>query len=566
MRKVCNSEIHFAPSMKTNFFKNSKFLFKRKQTNILSAAVILMMMILVSGVLGLVRDRLLAGFFFAEGRQWQLDVYFASFRIPDMIFQVLVLGTLSAAFIPVFSQYLVKDEKEAYWLASSVLNIGLLLYFIIAGLVFMFARPLSSLITHSLESSQLDLMVNLLRLLLAAQAFFVFSNFLTGILQSNQRFLLPAFSAVLYNLGIILGIIFLTPTFGIYGPVLGVVLGSFLHGLVQLPLAKNLGFNYRFVFDFQHRGVKRIGRLMLPRALSFALDQISLSIVVFIATSLTAGSLSIYNFAQHLSSLPVSLFGLTIGQAALPTLARQANQDKGNFINLFIASLHQILFLALPASIILLVLRVPAVRLAFGAKAFPWQATILTGKVVGLLSLSIFAQGVTELLIRAFYAVQDTTTPLILKTLSTVVNVFISFWFVFNLGLGILGLTAAVVISNTVYAFFLYIFLDKKLKGLFSKKVFLPIGKIAVCTFFTSLSLWGPMRFLDRYILDTTKTINLIVLTLVTLFLGGAVYLTFSFILKVEQLKSFVLVLKRFGRWREILSQTQEVLDDKQHT
>lgn len=546
-----------------NFLKNGKIFFIKKQTNILSAAVILMFMILASGVLGLVRDRLLAGGFFAGGKQWQLDVYFASFRIPDMIFQVLVLGTLSAAFIPVFSEYLVKDEKEAYYLASSVLNIGLLIYFILACFIFIFARPLSALITHSLENSQLGLMVNLLRILLLAQAFFVFSNFLTGILQSNQRFLLPAFSAVLYNLGIILGIIFLTPFFGIYGPVLGVVFGAFLHGIIQLPLAKKLGFNYQLVFDYKHRGVKKIARLMLPRTLSFALDQISLSVAVFIATSLVAGSLSIYNFAQHLSRLPVSLFGLTIGQAALPTLAREAGKDKENFRTLFISSFHQILYLSLPASIILLVLRIPAVRLAFGAKAFPWQATILTGRVVGVLSLSIFAQGITELLIRTFYALQDTKTPLILKTLTVGFNVFLSFWFVFKVGLGILSLAVATTFASFLYSFLLFIFLEKKLGGLFKKEVFGTIFKIGIVTLFTGLVLWGLMRFLDRYILDTTKTLNLIVLTLITLFLGGSIYLIFSLIFKIRQLQNLILVLKRFGQWRQILSQSQEVLDEK---
>jgi len=548
--------------MKGKFFKNSRILFRRKQTNILSAAIILMVMILASGILGLVRDRLLAGSFFGQGKQWQLDIYFASFRIPDMIFQILVLGTLSAAFIPVFSEYLVKNDKQANILACSILNIGLMIYFLIAGFVFIFARPLSSLITHSLSNLELDLMVNLLRLLLLSQAFFLVSNFLTGILQSNQRFLLPAFSSVLYNLGIILGIIFLTPVFGIYGPVLGVIFGSFLHGIVQLPLAKSLGFNYQMVLNFNHRGVRRIARLMLPRTLSFALDQVILSIVVFIATSLPAGSLSIYNFAQHLSSLPVSLFGLTIGQAALPTLARQANKVKNNFRHLFISSLHQIFYLSLPASIILLVLRVPAVRLAFGARTFPWQATILTSKVVGLLSLGIFSRSISELLIRTFYAFQDTKTPLVLKLVVVGFNVVLSFCFVFRLKMGVLGLAAAATISSFISAFLLFIFLHKKIANLFAGQVLKPILKIAATTLLTSLSLWGLMRFLDLYILDTTKTVNLIILTAVAFGLGTTVYIAFSLLFKIEQLKSLLLVLKRFGQWRKILAQAEEVLDE----
>lgn len=549
--------------MKTNFFKNSRLLFSRKQTNILSAAVILMIMILASGVLGLVRDRLLAGGFFSEGQQWKLDIYFASFRIPDILFQVLVLGTLSAAFIPVFSEYLVKDKKEAYYLANLVLNLGFLIYFLLAFFIFIFARPLSELITHQLKDYQLDLMVDLTRILLFSQALFLFSNFLTGILQSNQRFLLPALSAVLYNLGIIIGIVFLTPQFSIYGPVLGVVLGALLHGVVQLPLSKRLGFNYQPVLDFKHKGVRKISRLMLPRALSFALDQVDLSVAVFIATSLAAGSLSIYNFGQHLSSLPVSLFGLTIGQAALPTLAREANKGREDIKAIFLSSLHQIIYLSLPASIILLVLRVPAVRLAFGAKAFPWEATITTGKIVGVLALSIFLRSISELLIRTFYAFQDTKTPLILKGITVIVSVTLSFVLVFKTKLGILGLALAVTLASLANTCLLFVFLEEKLGALFKKEVFRPIFKMVVAAFFTALALWGPMRFLDRYILDTTRTINLIILTIITLVFGIFIYVFFSVLFKIKQLKSFVLVLKRFGQWRQVLAQSQEVLDER---
>jgi putative peptidoglycan lipid II flippase len=302
---------------------------------------------------------------------------------------------------------------------------------------------------------------------------------------------------------------------------------------------------------------------MLPRTISFALDQISLTLTVYIATYLAAGSLSIYNFSQHLNNLPVNLFGLTIGQAALPSLAREANINKDNFRRLFTDSLHQVLYLALPASIMLLVLRIPAVRLAFGAKTFPWEATLLTGKIVGILAISIFSQAVTELFIRSFYALQDTKTPLILKGVTAIINVLLSFWFVFNLGLGIVGLALAVTITNFIQALLLFTFLGNKTGSLFTKPVLMPILKIFGATILAGIFLWGPMRFLDRYLLDTTKTINLIVLTVIVLVLSGSIYLLFSAILKVEQLQSFLSVLKRFGQWKKILSESPEVLDEQ---
>lgn len=548
--------------MTNKFLQNSKIVFFRRQTNILSAAVILMVMIFASAFLGLIRDRLLAGGFFSAGQQWQLDVYFASFRIPDMLFQVLIMGTLSAAFIPVFSEYLTNNEKEAYEFSASILNIGLIIYLAVTVVVFIFARPIAELMTQ-LDLTQLNLMVNLMRILLIAQTFFVVSNFFTGILQSNQRFLLPAAAAVLYNLGIIFGIVVLTPKLGIYGPVIGVVFGAMLHGLIQLPAVSKLGFKFNWRFNFHHPGVKRVGHLMIPRTLSFALDQINLNVAVYIATYLTAGSLALYNFAQHLNNLPVSLFGLTIGQAALPSLARAANSNKENFRHLFVDSLHQVLYLSLPASIMLLVLRIPAVRLAFGAKAFPWGATILTGQIVGIMAISIFAQAVIELFIRSFYALQDTATPLILKTVTAIVNVFLSFWLVFSMQMGILGLALAISLTNFLQAILLYIFLALRVDHLFEREVIMPMVKIFGATILAGLFLWLPMRFLDRYLLDTTRTINLIVLIVIVFLLSGGVYLLCSLIFKVEQLASFLTILKRFGQWRKILAESQEVLDEK---
>lgn len=551
--------------MKNLILKNGKFLLGKRQNNILSAALVLMIMILASAALGLIRDRLLAGRFFAAGNQWQLDVYFAAFRIPDMLFQVLVLGTLSAAFIPVFSEYLIKDEKEAYGFANLVLNLGLVIFIVFSCLIFIFSQDLGRLVT-SLRGEQLNLMVSLMRILLVGQIIFAASNFYTAILQTNQRFLLPAIASFLYNFGIILGIIFLTPFLGIYGPVLGVIIGILLHMIIQFPLVKSVGFNHKIIFNFRHPGIKKIGKLMLPRTAGFALDQISLSVGVFIATAFSAGSFSIYNFAQHLSGLPVSLFGLTIGQAALPALAREANSNRENFRNLLVSSIHQVLFLTLPASIILLVLRIPAVRLAFGAKAFPWEATILTGKVVALFSLSIFAQGLIELLMRAFYALQDTKTPLFLKGATVIFNVILSFWLVYNFHLEILGLALAISLSNILYALLLFIFLQGKMKSLFSRDVMVPILKISAATILSGLALWGPMRFIDQFILDTTKTLNLIILTIIVLILSGGVYLGFSVVFKIKQLQSFLDILHKFGQWRQILSESEEVLDEVKHS
>lgn len=541
-----------------NFLRNGKRIFSRKQVNILSAATVIMFAVSISRFLGLIRDRLLAGAFFG-GQEWQLDVYFAAFRLPDMIFQLLVLGALSAAFIPVFSRYLEKNEKEAYHISSSLINFLMIIFLFLGILIFVFAQPLARLIAPNFSPTEVNLMVNLTRIMLLAQLFFCFSNFLTGVIQSHQRFLVPALAPIIYNLGIILGIVVFSRWIGIYGPTVGVVLGALFHLLIQLPLALKLGFRHVFVLDWRHPGVREAGRLMLPRTLALAVNQVELTVAVFLATSLAAGSLSIFYFAQHLMNVPIGLFGSTIGQAALPTLSRES-KDFDKFKETFLSSFLQILYLALPVSVILLVLRIPAVRIVFGAASFPWKATLLTSRVLAIFSISIFAQAAIQLLVRGFYALRNTKTPFWIGALAVSINVILSFVFILKLDFGILGLAWATSLASFFQASLLLIFLNRMVDGFDKRKLFIPIIKMGLATALTAVALWVPMRFLDQFILDTTRTINLIALTVVATFSGILVYLFFSYLLKIAELRVFVGLAKRIGRWQKVLKESEEII------
>ena len=526
-----------------------RFRLFQPQPDTLSAASTLMFMVFLSRILGLLRDRFLAGAFFNQHTSWQLDVYFAAFRLPDTIFQLLVVGAFSAAFIPVFSHYLIKEKSEAWHVASSVINIGLALFLVLGAALFIFSRPLSHLIAPGFSLAQLDLMTALTRLLLLAQVFFLVSNFLTGMLQSYHYFLIPALSPIAYNLGIIFGILVLGPSLGIYGPALGVVLGAFLHFIIQIPLIKSLGFNYRLSFDFHHPGVRRIGRLMLPRTLALAVSQIELTMAVFLATSLSVGSLAIFYFAQNLNNVPVGLFGATIGQAALPTLSQNVSRESlAKFKTLLLSSLNQAIYLSLPAGMILLVLRIPAVRLAFGAPGFPWEATILTGKVVALFAISVFAQSAIQILVRGFYALSNTRTPLYLAIAAVFTNVVFSLLFIFQFHFGVLGLALGVSLSSFLHVGLLLFFLSRLTGGFDRRLLFTPFIKMSLATILTGISLWIPLRVLDRYILNTARTFDLVVLSLVTTLIGLTVYSIFSKIFKIKELDSFTVLIKRFAK------------------
>ncbi|MDD3679714.1 MAG: murein biosynthesis integral membrane protein MurJ [Candidatus Shapirobacteria bacterium] len=520
--------------MINNAFKNGRRFLSQQQTSIFSAAFTIGLAMLGSAVLGILRDRFLYARFFATN-PGQLDVYNAAFKIPDILFQILITGALSAAFIPIFSEWINKNPKIANRVASIMLN-WLLLAFIGLGLViFIFARPLSSLITFGFSIEQINLMALLTRILVLAQLFLLTSNFLTGIIHSHQRFILPALSPIVYNLGIIGGIVFFSDQFGILGPTIGVVIGAFLHLLIQVPLAVSLGFSFKpLLFDFSDPVVKKIIALMAPRNISLIISQIEAAIIIYWATSIGEGMLSLFYLAQHLSQLPVRLIGATIGQATLPALSHQkVKNGLDSFGQLLRQTFSQTAYLALPITALFLVLRIPLVRLAFGAQEFPWEATVLTGKILAILSVAIFAQTLCEITRRAFYAFADTKTVLFIDGLATVFNL-IFVVIAIRLDWGILGLSAGISLSSLIRLVFFSARLEKKI-NLINRNALVSWLKMAFSAIISILTTWQAMRLLDRLVFNTSRVIPLVFLTMLSAGIGGFVYLFFSWLLKINE-------------------------------
>jgi putative peptidoglycan lipid II flippase len=537
---------------------NGRSLILKENTSILSAATIIMGASLASALLGLIRTRLLITYFYNDTAI--LDVFWAAFRLPDMVFQIIIVGALSSAFIPVFSKYL-GNNGQSNRLASSMINAVMITMLLLTILLIIYARPLSGLIAGGFDDAQLDLMANITRIMAAAQLFFGFSSFLTGIIQSHQRFLIPALSPILYNLGIIIGIVALGPTLGIYGPALGVVLGAILHLIAQLPLAYKLGFRYTPTITPNTPAVQEMIRLMGPRVLTLSLTQIEATIIVTFSSWLNTGAVTLMAIAQQLSAMPVRLIGVPIGQASLPFFAKNATSREKNELSTMVNhTILEMLYLALPLSAIVLVLRIPLVRLAYGADSFPWAETVLTGKLVAILALSIAARSLTHVLVRVFYALHNTSVPLVANLISTIINVSISYYFLFVAKAGILGMafaiTVASILETIVLTAVLYSFAKFSLQSLL-----FPLGKILLSTVITGFALWIPLRVLDRMVFDTTRTVPLIMLTLSVGLIGIGVYLTLSYILKIRELSVFIALIEKIGNWHKALSQSKETLD-----
>lgn len=528
-------------------FKNGAAFFKKRQQDILSAALVIILSVAASRILGLVRYRLLASYF--GDNIHLLDSFIAASIIPDAIFEVLIFGTIALAFIPVFSKYLSRDKLEKAWIFSStMITIGLLVFIIFASLIIIAADYIAPIVAPGLVSqdpaSRL-LIARLMRIMIFAQAFFVGSIFLTGILQSFQRFIIPAVASIFYNVGIIISIIFLVPVFGIYAPAIGMILGALLHLVIQLPLAISLGFKFKPSLNFKDKDVREVFTLMWPRSISLGLMRISDVINIALASIVAVGSIVTFTFAQILQLLPISLFAGSIVQAALPYLSVEFNAKRyDQFKKIFIESFHQILFLILPAAAILAILRIPTVRLVFGAREFPWEITVLTGRTLMAFSIGIAAQAVSLLLLRGFYAIRDSFTPVKVNIFTVTVNITLSLVFILILKLSIVYLALAYSTSNILNALLLLYLLDKKVS--FDKKtLFVPAIKMIAISIITAISLYIPMKLLDQLVFDTTRTIGLILLTGIVTTVGLSVYAFLSWIFKVKEVAIFYQLAKK---------------------
>lgn len=540
--------------------KNLFTLLYSRQTSILSGAVVIMATMMVAKILGLVRDRLLAHVFSPD----TIDIFWAAFRLPDLIFQITILGALSVAFIPVFTEYYEhKGKEDAFELARSILNIFLSIFILATILIYIFAPSLiANFIAPGFSPEKQIQVVTLTRIILFGQVILVLGSFFIGILQSFQRFIIPAFAPVFYNFGIILGIVLLSKSFGIQGAAFGVIIGAIFHALVQLPLVWSLGFRFKLPSRFLHPGVKEIVRLMSMRTLGLAAEQINETVGLALASIASIGSVTYLTFAQHLQVVPVGLFGATLAQAALPVLSSERARGRiEEFKITLLTTLHQILFLALPAAAILIVIRIPLVRLVFGASQFDWEATVLTGLTLANLSIGLSAQAISLLLVRGFYALKDTKTPVIVSLIVVSINIILSVYFINVLKLDVWSIGFANSISAITSAILLFWMLHFKVGKFNLKQVLVPLGKILMATIIMGVALYIPIKLLDQVIFDTTRTINLLILTTISASFALSVYVLLVWFLRVRELKTFADLIKRATKFQAKLK-SKEILPE----
>ncbi|PIY96635.1 MAG: murein biosynthesis integral membrane protein MurJ [Candidatus Kerfeldbacteria bacterium CG_4_10_14_0_8_um_filter_42_10] len=509
-------------------------------TTIMGGAIIIGTAQVLSRLLGLLRERLLASTFGAGNT---LDVYYAAFKIPDFVFNIIVLGALSSAFVPVFLEYWNKDKKEGFRIANSLLNIIFLALLAVGVIVFFFTDLIIPLVAIGFDEEKKELTAQLVRIMYLGILFFGASNVVSGILHSLRKFIAFSLAPIMYNLGIIFGIVALVPRWGINGLAYGVVAGAFLHLVIQIPSVLRTGFRYRLLFDWSLAGVKKIGKLMLPRALGLGVTQINQIVITTIASTLAVGSVAVFNLANNLQYFPISVFGVSLALSSFPVFSQAfTEKNKEKFVLHFSQTFRRILFLIIPTSIIVLLLRAQIVRLILGAGNFNWEDTILTAQTLGFFSISLFAQSLIPVLARSFYAFQNTRTPVIISIISMVLNiigslVFVQFW-------GVYGLALAFSLASLVNMILLLIMLRVEVGELDDQRIINSTLKIIFLSLLMGLVIQG-LKYLIAPQVDMQTFIGVFLQTTGSMLGGLIVYLLLAAVFKFEEVASMVRMLKK---------------------
>lgn len=389
-------------------------------TSITSAAIILALSGLLSRLLGVYRDRLLATTF---GASSTLDAYYAAFRIPDFVFNIIVLGALSAGFIPVFTEYLSSSKERAWKLAQSALIIVSAAVSLLALTLFVTAPWLMKVITPGFPPETLALTVRMTRIMLLSPVFLGMSSLLGGVLQSFKRFFAYSLAPIFYNLGIILGVIYFVPQLGQLGLAWGVVFGSLLHLAMQAFVVGKLGWKWSLVWPWKAEGVKEILTLMIPRTMSLAINEGNLFVVTSLTSGLSSGSLAIFNFAHNLAHVPIGLIGISFGVAAFPILSSYAAKGKiEKFIKTQEKTVSAILFFLMPIIVVFVLQDEQIIRLILGAGKFDWQATQTTAHALLLMTPHMFCQTIVPLYTRSYYARKNSLYPFYAASIALVIN------------------------------------------------------------------------------------------------------------------------------------------------
>lgn len=452
---------------------------------ITGAAIILSGATLMSRFVGIARDRVLAHYY---GAGPVMDAYYAAFKIPDVIYNLLIIGALTAGFIPTFTKLLnnKNENKEAWELTNNILNILGVALIVLCGLGIIFTPILNKILVPGFSGENLERLTSFTRIMFLSPIFLGISMLMGGALQSLRRFVLYAIAPIFYNFGIIFGTTVLVRTMGENGLAYGVVLGAFIHCALQAYGAYHSGWRYAFSFNTKDSDTKTVFKLMVPRTMAIAITQLNQVVVTMMASFLPIGSIAVYNYANNLQAVPIGVLAIPFALAIFPLFSEAVNQKNTDlFVSHFSSVVRQILFLIIPSTILILLLRAQIVRVILGSGRFDWNATINTADALACFALGLIAQSLIPVLSRAFFAFSNTKTPFVIGVISELISIIAAL--LLMRPLGVAGLALASSIGVTINLILLWVHLRAETKTLGEREILPMVLQVTAASFVMGL-------------------------------------------------------------------------------
>ena len=522
-----------------------------KQTNMFSSTIVIGSMVVVARLFGFPRYRTLVHFF----TKGELDIFFAAFRIPDLVFEILITGALTTSFIPFFIKYDRRKEAQSI-VISSIMNLILAVLTLSVAVLSLLMPYIIPLITPGFSPEKVDTIVYFSRLLLLGQLpFLILGNLLTGLSQARKMFLLPAVAPIIYNLAIIIATLFLAPSSHLLAPVIGVMSGAVLFFLIQLPTVRIAEFSYQIIFK-KTKAIWDFFRVAVPRIFTVIVAQVDATIDLSLTSLLGSGSYTVFYLAQHLQLLPISVIGVAYGQASLPYLSELAQEeDLRKFKKIIPDSILSLLFMIIPLAGFFVFARTPLVRIFFGAQKFDWAATNMTALTLSAFAFSMPAHSIYYFLTRCFYALFDSKTPFYMSFTAVLLNATMSILFVLVFKLPVWALGFSFSVSMSLNTLLLLYVLYKKIGGYNIRIIVVELAKITFAAFIASYASHKLKSLFDELIFDTTRTINVFLL-LATIFLFFIVlYLFIAWLLNVRELYLITKMLFKMKQFRRKITE-----------
>lgn len=455
--------------------------------SIAANAIIVSLAFVLSRILGLVREVVLANQF---GTTTAMDAYVSAFRIPDLLFLVVIAGSFGAAFIPIFGDYISRGDQERAWrLASAVLTWAGIVVVVLSLITFALARPLMLIVAPGFDAETTDLTVNLMRILLLSPIFLGTGIAFKGILEAQHQFTLPALAPLVYNIAIIIGAVYFAPEYGIYAVGWAVIFGAVGHMLIQVPGVIRSGLRFRPTLDRQVEGLKDVARLLGPRIVGLAAFQVNFIAINAYASTTSAERVSALNYAWQLLMLPHGVLALSISTVIFPTLAALYSQGKDvEFRSTLDRTLRPLLFLSIPAGVGLFLVREPLARFIYQRGTFDERSTELVATPLAFFGLGLVGYALTEILTRVFYATRDTRTPVITGVLTVIANLILCALLIDSLNHA--GLALALTVTTGAEAVILWLFLRQRTGGVVSKGFAPWLVRVSIATLGMAALIW----------------------------------------------------------------------------